>query len=593
MAYKAPVADILFALNHIAGFSRYLEQGIFGDLDMSTVEAILQEAGKFASEELAAINRSGDEVGAVLKDGEVTLPPGWREAYRKFWEGGWNSLPLPEDFGGQGLPVALSMAVTEMWNGANMAFSLNPLLTQAGVEALHKYGSAALKEKYLRKMVSGEWTGSMQLTEPHAGSDLRFLKTRATPQGDGSYRITGTKIFITFGEHQLTDNIVHIVLARLPDAPEGTKGISMFLIPKFLVNDDGSLGSRNDVRAAKLEHKLGIHGSPTCVLNYGDQGGAVGWLVGEPHKGLTYMFTMMNQARLGVGVQGVGVAEHAFQDALAYARDRKQGSIEATPASEMTPIINHPDVRRMLLAMKSKIAAARAICSMNAVAIDLARRARDDASRTRADALAALLTPISKAYGSDVAVDVASEALQVHGGMGFIEETGAAQHYRDARITPIYEGTNGIQALDLVMRKLPMQKGEFVNGFIADLKETAQEAKASNEPAFGAMAECLAGSIADLEETSHWLLGKLADDRDAALAGATPYSRIFALAAGGSYLARGALAAARGADGGAEAHIAVARHFAETQAPLTSGLKQTVYHAHETVLGERADAVLG
>jgi alkylation response protein AidB-like acyl-CoA dehydrogenase len=596
MAYKAPVADILFTLNNVAGFSRHLEDGVFGDLDAATVEAILEEAGKFASEELSAINRSGDEVGAVLKDGEVTLPPGWKEAYRRFWEGGWNSLPLPEDYGGQGLPVTLSMAVTEMWNGANMAFSLNPLLTQAGVEALHKYGSEALKEKYLPKMVSGEWTGSMQLTEPHAGSDLRFLKTRAVPQGDGTYRITGTKIFITFGEHQLTDNIVHIVLARLPDAPEGTKGISMFLIPKFLVGDDGSLGARNDVRAAKLEHKLGIHGSPTCVLNYGDQGGAVGWLVGEPHEGLFYMFTMMNQARLGVGVQGVGLAEHAYQDALAYARDRKQGSIEGTPPSEMTPIINHPDVRRMLMSMKAKVAAARAICSMNAVAIDLARRDRDEAGRARADALAALLTPISKSYGSDIAVEVASEGIQVHGGMGFIEETGAAQHYRDARIAPIYEGTNGIQALDLVSRKLPMQKGEFVKGFIADLKETVQEAKASNEPAFGAMADCLAESIADLEETSNWLLGKLAENRDAAFAGATPYSRIFALATGGAYLARGALAAARGgsgSDAAADTHIAVARHFAETQAPLTGGLKRTVFHSHETVLGPLADAALG
>ncbi len=375
MAYHAPVSDISFALNTIAGFSRHLDEGLFGELDVSTVQAILDEAGRFASEELSAINRSGDEQGARLKDGEVTMPPGWKEAYRKFWEGGWNALPLPTAYGGQGLPVALAMAVTEMWNGANMAFGLNPLLTQAGVDALHKYGADSLKTKYLPKMVSGEWTGSMQLTEPHAGSDLRFLKTRAVPQGDGTYRISGTKIFITYGEHPLTDNIVHIVLARLPDAPEGTKGISMFLIPKFLVNDDGSLGERNDVRCAKLEHKLGIHGSPTCVLNYGDQDGAVGWMVGEPHKGLFYMFTMMNQARLGVGVQGVGLAEHAYQDALAYARERRQGSIEDTPPGMMTPIINHPDVRRTLLSMKARIAAARSICFVNAVAIDLARHA--------------------------------------------------------------------------------------------------------------------------------------------------------------------------------------------------------------------------
>ncbi len=321
-----------------------------------------------------------------------------------------------------------------------------------------------LKAKYLPKMVSGEWTGSMQLTEPHAGSDLRFLKTRAVPQGDGTYRISGTKIFITFGDHPLTENIIHIVLARLPDAPLGTKGISMFLVPKFLVNDDGSLGARNDVRCAKLEHKLGIHGSPTCVLNYGDEGGAVGWIIGEPNRGLQYMFTMMNQARLGVGVQGVGLAEHAFQDALAYARDRKQGSTETTAENDMTPIINHPDVRRMLISMKAKIAAARAICATNAVAIDIAKHGSDEATRAKADALAALLTPISKSFGSDIAVEVASEGIQVHGGMGFIEETGAAQHYRDARIAPIYEGTNGIQCVDLVGRKLPMNGGETVRG---------------------------------------------------------------------------------------------------------------------------------
>jgi alkylation response protein AidB-like acyl-CoA dehydrogenase len=592
MAYRAPVSDISFALNQIAGFSRHVEDGVFGDLDLATVEAVLEEAGRFASEELAPLNRSGDEHRAQLKDGEVVLPPGWTEAYRKFWQSGWNALPSPEKFGGQGLPVALAMAVTEMWNGANMAFGLNPLLTQAGVEAVYKYGAEPLQAKYLPKMVSGEWTGSMQLTEPHAGSDLRFLKTRAVPQGDGSYRITGTKIFITFGEHPLTENIVHIVLARLPDAPQGTKGISMFLIPKFLVGDDGSLSARNDVHCAKLEHKLGIHGSPTCVLNYGDGDGALGWMIGEPNRGLSYMFTMMNQARLGVGVQGVGLAEHAYQDALAYARERRQGSIGDTASGDMTPIINHPDVRRMLLSMKAKIAAARAICSMNAVAIDLAKHAPDVAARARADGLAALLTPVSKAYGSDIAVEVASEGIQVHGGMGYIEETGAAQHYRDARIAPIYEGTNGIQNLDLVTRKLPLNNGETIGALIAELKETVRAVKASNEPAFGAMADCLAGSVADLEEASEWLARQLGENRDAALAGAASYGRLFANAAGGVFLARGALAVARGADGSGamDSQITLARHFAETQAPLTAGLKRAVQNTHETVLGSGAEA---
>ena len=591
MAYKAPVADILFTLEHIAGFSNHLDAGVFGDLDRATVEVVLDAAGDFAQDVLAPINRSGDEHGARLIDGEVVLPNGWKQAYTAFVESGWNALPSPSEFGGQGLPVSVAMAVTEMWNGANMAFGLNPLLTQAGVEAVTKYGSEVLKVKYLPKMVSGEWTGSMQLTEPHAGSDLRFLKTRAAPQEDGAYRITGTKIFITFGEHPLTDNIIHIVLARLPDAPQGTRGISMFLVSKFLVNDDGSLGARNDVRCAKLEHKLGIHGSPTCVLNYGDEGGAVGWMIGEPNRGLQYMFTMMNQARLGVGVQGVGLAEHAFQDALAYARDRKQGSMETTAANDMTPIINHPDVRRMLMSMKAKIAAARAICAINAVAIDIAKHGADETTRAKADALAALLTPISKSFGSDIAVEVASEGIQVHGGMGFIEETGAAQHYRDARIAPIYEGTNGIQGVDLVGRKLPMNGGETVRTFIGELKETVAQIRESNEPAFGTMAACLADGVADLEETTGWMLRKLAETPKAAFAGATSYQRLFALTAGGVFLARGALAAARGANGGA-AHIILARHFAETQVPATAGLKTAIYNTHETVLGETAEAAL-
>jgi len=593
MVYKAPVSDMLFTLNRIAGFAAHVEDGLFEDLDMATVEAILDEAGRFATEELGPINRPGDEQKARLVNGEVVMPEGWKAAYGKFVEGGWNALPCPKAYGGQELPVAMAMAVAEMWNGANMAFGLNPMLTQAGVEAVGKYGSEHLRTQYLPKMVSGEWTGSMQLTEPQAGSDLRFLKTRAVPQGDGSYRVTGTKIFITFGEHPLTDNIVHMVLARIPDAPPGTKGISLFLIPKFLVNDDGTLGARNDVRCSKLEHKLGIHGSPTCVLNYGDQGGAIGWLVGEPHQGLQCMFTMMNQARLGVGVQGVGIAEHAFQDALAYAKDRKQGNVAGTPETDMTPIINHPDITRTLMSMKARIAAARAICYVNAVAIDLSRHARDSAARARADAEAALLTPVSKAFGSDIGVEVASDGIQVHGGMGFIEETGAAQHYRDARIAPIYEGTNGIQAIDLVGRKLSLNRGETIRIFTDGLKATISQVKESNEPAFGAMGDCLAEGVAALEETSHWLLAKLSENRDAALAGATPYTRLFGLAAGGVLLARGALAAARDADGSGEAPIALARHFAETQVPLAAGLKPTVMQMHETVLGERAVALLG
>ncbi|MGO9986255.1 MAG: acyl-CoA dehydrogenase, partial [Rhodomicrobium sp.] len=452
-------------------------------------------------------------------------------------------------------------------------------------------GSEALQKKYLPKLVTGEWTGSMQLTEPQAGSDLRFLKSRAVPAGDGTYKITGTKIFITYGEHSMTDNIIHLVLARMPDAPAGTKGISLFLVPKFFVNDDGSLGARNDAHAAKLEHKLGIHGSPTAVMNYGDQGGAVGYMVGEPNGGLKAMLTMMIEARIGIGVQGVGIAERAFQHALAYAHERKQGAGETSGPNDSVPIFEHPDVKRMLLTMKAKTSAARAICYATSVAMDIAHHAPDEGERKRALAEAALLTPVAKAFSTDIGVEVASEGIQVHGGMGFIEETGAAQHYRDARIAPIYEGTNGIQAIDLVTRKLTLNGGETVSAFIARLKDTVREVKASNEPAFGAMGERMEASVAALEETSHWLQRQLSENKDAALAGATPFGRLFGLAAGGIYLARGALAAARTDGANASAHSLEARHFAESSMGETDGLKHAVTNGYETVM--QAGAVLG
>jgi acyl-CoA dehydrogenase len=594
MTYRAPVADIAFTLNHIAGFSKLIERGLVEDLDMDTAMAILEEAARFANEELAPTNRAGDVQGARLVSGEVVMPDGFTEAYHKWVAGGWGSLPVPKAYGGQGLPLALSMAVTEMWNGANMAFGLNPLLTQAGVHAIIAHGSKELQRKYLPKLVTGEWTGSMQLTEPHAGSDLRVLKTRALPVGDGTYKITGTKIFITYGEHPMTENIVHMVLARLPDAPPGTKGISLFLIPKYFVNDDGSLGSRNDVTCTKLEHKLGIHGSPTAVLNYGDKGGAVGWLVGEPNRGLHAMLTMMIEARIGVGIQGVGIAERAFQQALQYALDRKQGTTETAGIDQSVAIIEHPDVKRMLLNMKVKTSAARAICYATSVAMDIAHHSPDANERKRALNQAALLTPVAKAFSTDAGVEVASKGIQVHGGMGFIEETGAAQHFRDARIAPIYEGTNGIQAIDLVTRKIPMNGGETIGDFLAGLKETVRDIKASNEPAFGHMGERMEASVAALEEATQWVLRNLPNDKNAALAGATPFTRLFGIASGGVYLGKGALAAARGANGhgaAADAHIIEARHFAESLMGEADGLKLAVTHGHGTVM--QAGTVLG
>lgn len=577
MSYRVPVEDISFTLKHIAGLSDMVSEGLFGDLEEDVVDAILEEAARFASERLAPLNAIGDEQGARLEGGNVVMPEGWSEAYSDWIEAGWGALAGPTDYGGQGLPICLAMACAEMWNAASMAFALNPLLTQAAVHALHEYGADELKDKYLAKMVSGEWTGSMQLTEPQAGSDLGALKTKAVPQGDGTYRLSGTKIFITYGEHPFTENIVHLVLARTPDAPPGTRGISLFLVPKRPVMEDGSLSELNDVACTKLEHKLGIHASPTCVMNLGDNDGAIGWLVGEENKGLNHMFMMMNEARLAVGIQGVGIAGRAYAHALEYAMDRKQGRAAGTPAGEMAPIIEHPDVQRMLMTMKSSISAARAIAYKTATALDISIHSRGDEEKAANHALASLLTPVAKAYGTDVGVMVASDGVQVHGGMGYIEETGAAQHYRDARIAPIYEGTNGIQAMDLVMRKLPLNGGETVKTCIKALKDDVAAISGSNEPAFASMAESLGEALSALEEATAIQLGRLAEDPSAALAVATPYTKLFGLAAGGTYIGTGALIASQGSnEDAAKARIAEARFFADYLVPEAGGLARVV-----------------
>lgn len=578
--YKAPVEDISFTLKHVAGLKPALNSGAFGDLGEDLVDAILSEAGRFASEEVAPLYKIGDEHGAVLKDAAVTTPPGWRALYRNWIDGGWNALSGPEEFGGQGLPTMLGVAALEMWNSAAMAFGIGPTLTMGAVEALDKHASEALKAKYLAKLVSGEWMGTMNLTEPQAGSDLAALRTRAEPAGDGTYRIFGQKIFITYGEHDFTDNIIHLVLARLPDAPAGTRGISLFLVPKFLVNDDGSLGARNDVFCSGLEHKLGIHASPTCTMIYGDgfggaTPGAIGWLIGEENKGLACMFTMMNNARLCVGMQGVAVAEAATQKAIAYANERRQGKASDYAGAGMAPIVHHPDVQRNLLTMKALTQIARAISYSCAHAIDLARVSSDEEAghwRDRAN----LLTPLAKAFSTDVGVDVASLGVQVHGGMGFIEETGAAALYRDARIAPIYEGTNGIQAIDLVARKLPLGGGEHVHGYIGELKAVADQVRTSNLEGFGRTAEALDGALDDLTEATRFLQKLLADRRlDEAQAGATPYLRLISLAAGGAYLARGGLAE--------QNRIALCRFFAENLLGEVSALKDRVIDGAESL----------
>ena len=566
MTYRAPVADIAFALKHAAGMRSAIADGIYGDLDEETIDSVLEEAGKFASDVIAPLNRIGDTYGTPFSDGKVTTPPGWKDAYTSWAAAGWNGLASPADFGGQELPHAVNAACVEMWNAASMAFGIGPVLTMAAVDALHAYGSDDLKQKYLEKLISGVWMGTMQLTEPQAGSDVGALRTKAERASDGSYRITGSKIFITYGEHDLTDNIIHFVLARLPDAPPGTKGISLFLVPKFLED-----GTRNDVRAHSVEHKMGIHASPTCTMVYGDNGGATGFLVGEEHKGMLCMFTMMNRARLAVGLQGVAIAERALQQAMSYARDRKQmGHV----------IIDYPDVKRMLLTMRVMTGAARAICYATGVSLDRSIRSKTEAARKLANERASLLTPVAKAFSTDIGIEVASLGVQVHGGMGFIEETGAAQHYRDARIAAIYEGTNGIQAIDLVTRKVPLEGGNTVRLYLNELREIVKAVQASNAPAFGETAARLNEAVDSLERVTQWLLSQKTSS--ATLAGATPYLRLFGNAAGGCMLADQALAALRDS-GDAPARVALARFFAENIAVQASGLERSVVDGAQSV----------
>ncbi len=578
MSYKAPVDDILFALDTAVGLPGLIERGVYGDLDTDTVRAIIEEAGKFGADVLDPINHSGDLTGSTLEDGKVSTPEGFQDAYNQFCEAGWNALPGPEEFGGQGLPEAVSVAVMEIWNAANMSFSLCPLLSQGATAALLSHGSDELKARYLPKMVSGEWPGTMNLTEPHAGSDLGHLRTRAERQDDGTYKIFGTKIFISYGDHDLTENIVHLVLARASDAPAGTRGISLFVVPKYLVNEDGSLGERNDVVTAGVEHKLGIHASPTCTLKYGENGGATGYLVGEENRGLNIMFIMMNAARLAVGMQGVAIADRATQHAIAYANERTQGRGPGAKNGEMSPIIEHADIRRTIMTMKSLVQASRAICLVTAREIDLLHRGETEEIREAAGALSALLTPVAKAFSTDIGVEVASMGVQIHGGMGFMEETGAAQYYRDARILPIYEGTNGIQAIDLVTRKLPLGNGEVVRKYIAELKETADDVRASNRPEFGLMGQRLDEAVAALSEASDYMIEQLQSNPEAALTGATQYLRLFGLTAGGAYLARGALNAVRdgSAANGKAANVASARFFAEHLLVAAPGHGQSI-----------------
>src|SRR5438067_3629128 len=584
MTYRAPIDDMLLALNHGAGLQAAVQAGHYGDFNGDITAAVLEEAGKFAGDVLAPLNKVGDEHGIKLADDKVTTAPGWPDAYQRWIAAGWNAVSGPEAFGGQGLPMAINAACTEIWSASNISFGLCPLLTLSAIEALDAHGSEELKQIYLEKPVSGEWTGTMQLTEPQAGSDVGALRSRAEREADGSYRIKGTKIFITYGDHDMTDNIVHFVLARLPDAPAGTKGISLFLIPKFLVNADGSLGGRNDIYPSGVDHKVGMRASPSCTMTMGDHGGAVGYLVGEENRGMQCMFTMMNQARLGVGLGGVGLADRAYQQALAFAQERRQGRAVGKTGDGADPIIVHPDIKRMLMQMRALTAAARTICYATAVALDVSIRAKDPKVQADAAARGALLTPIAKAFSTDIGNEVAYLGVQIHGGMGFIEETGAAQHYRDARITPIYEGTNGIQAIDLVMRKLAANGGAAVWALLDELSAIVKQVEASNDPAFGTTGAKLRDALSSLDRASRWLSERVTSAPNDALAGATPYLQLFGSALGGCWLAGEALAArTSGEAGDPQCYITLARFFAENISVQAASLEKTVTDSAEAV----------
>jgi alkylation response protein AidB-like acyl-CoA dehydrogenase len=540
-AYRPPLADIRFSLEHEVPLARLTAEPALAVADLDTVTGLLEEAGRFAAEVVAPTNRVGDREGARLADGRVLMPAEFRAAYARYVEAGWGAVQHPEEYGGGGFPLLVATAVKELITSANMAFSLGPLLTTGAVHLLTHHGSSDQRARWLPRMVTGEWTGTMNLTEPQAGSDLGAVTTRAEPGADGGHRIFGQKIYITYGDHDLAEQVVHLVLARLPDAPPGVKGISLFIVPKRLVGPDGELGAENDVRVVSIEHKLGIHGSPTCVMAFGEGGdGAWAELVGAPHDGMRQMFTMMNDARLGVGLQGLAIAERALQQAEAYARDRQQGRAVGAPPGAQSPIVAHPDVRRTLLEARAQIDAMRALCYANAHALDLAQHASDPDERARQARLADLLTPLSKAWSTDLGVELTSDALQVHGGMGYVEETGVAQHLRDARIAPIYEGTNGIQAIDLVGRKLPMEEGRLVARVLDDLVADLDGAPAAVADLVPPVIE--AAALA--RDLAVELLAMRDDPRDA-LAGATPYLRILATAVGAALVVRGVVSAER------------------------------------------------
>jgi len=585
--YRAPLRDMQFVLRELAGLDAVAQLPGFGDTT-EVIDSILEEAATFASEVLDPINRTGDREGCTWKDGEVTVPTGFKDAYHKFAKAGWIGLPVSEEFGGQGLPQLLLGPTLEMWNGANVGFANGPLLNQGAIEAIEMCGSQEQKDTYIRKLVSGEWTGTMCLTEPQAGSDLAAVRTKAIPEGD-HYKISGQKIYITFGEHDMAPNIIHLVLARLPDAPEGTKGISLFIVPKMMVNADGSLGKRNDVFCAGIEHKMGINGNPTCTLNYGEKdGGAVGYLMGEANRGLEYMFIMMNAARFSTGVQGLAIADRAYQSALAYAKERVQSREVAGKSKEAAPIIRHPDVRRMLMSMKSQIEAMRAISYVAAASLDMAHKHPDEAVRKQHKAFIELIIPVVKGWCTETAQEVCSTAVQVFGGMGYIEETGIAQQYRDVRITTIYEGTTGIQALDLVGRKLIRDMGTTATSVIKQMKKSIATLDESNADV-AAIKTQMNKAIDTLAEVSSWIGMSAMGDLNKAFACSVPYLKLWGIVAGGWQMARAAqISAEKIAAGDTDpfyaAKIVTSKFYVDHILSQASWLQHTIVHGAGDVM---------
>ncbi len=579
--YVPPLQEHNFVLNHVADLESVSKLNGYQHADPATVSTILEEAGRFFSEVMAPLNRVGDEQGSSLgEDGVVNTPDGFDDAYNKLVESGWPGAHLSAEWGGGGLPYLVGSVIQEMFKTSNMAFSLCGMLTQGAVEAIEKHGSDELKEGYLEKLVSGEWTGTMNLTEPEAGSDVGALRSKAIKQDDGSYRIFGTKIFITWGDQDLTDNVIHLVLARTEGAPEGTRGISMFLVPKHVLNEDGTPGEMNDLKIVSLEHKLGIHASPTCVISFGDEGdGAVGYLVGEEMAGMRNMFTMMNAARIGVGMEGLAMSEGAYQQALTYAKERIQGRLVGGSDPDSVAIVEHLDVRRMLLTIRANTEAMRALLYYAARTGDLSAHAEPEDAREDASKLLGLLTPIVKAWMTDLGVEMASLGLQVHGGMGYVEETGAAQFYRDSRIAPIYEGTNGIQAIDLVLRKLPIENGAVVESLITEMTEVLSAM--SDHDDLGAFRDELTSALQDLADTTSYLAAKLAaGDLDDPLAAASPYLRQFGTVLGGWLMAKAAVAAkSEPAEHDSEflhEKVITARFYGEHLLPQARGLVATI-----------------